>query len=375
MLRIAPEAGGRTIGTSGWVAQPTSTKPPGAPVTESTGAPKSRPMSRLRSGHVGPVRWGRLRVLDRNRSPWSGGSNLLTPHRRPPTSWGTPMKLLARLLQALTPKRSPYGVRAPARKAVAANGEVFDPKSEDGNSASHLADAAGIVAFISRHALDSDVSCPVCLGFASGPEPWHRVHQSDKYGEGIVCVSCLAMLFASPDDDKDPVRPGEPYDESIYHKFHRPAGWTAPRQRTTTATPVIMDWIVIEAWTGEVDTNGSKSVMLMDRSEGIVVDEDAESFKIALGGNEGIGGAGSGGQGTLGGVYAKVPRHHVFVMIRPNLCCGDRVQVIRGQWRKKSGVITAMSGGNLTIERDETDHLAIKLPIESVEKLYDNERL
>jgi len=285
------------------------------------------------------------------------------------------MKLLARLLQALTPKRSPYGVRAPARKAVAANGEVFDPKSEDGNSASHLADAAGIVAFISRHALDSDVSCPVCLGFASDPEPWRHVLQSEKYGEGIACVSCGAMLFASPDDDKDPVRPGEPYDESIYHKFHRPAGWTAPRQRTTTATPAIMDWVVIEGWTGEVDTNGTKSVMVLNQSEGVIVAECEESYKIALGGNEGIGGAGSGGQGTLGGVYAEVPWRHVFVMIQPHLRLGDRVQVRRGQWRKKSGVITAMVGGSLTIERDETDRLAIKVPIESVEKLYDNERL
>lgn len=179
------------------------------------------------------------------------------------------------------------------------------------------------------------------------------------------------MLFACPDDSVDPVKPGEPYDEKVYHTFVRPPGWIPLRQRTTSEPPAPGDWVVIENWSGPVDVNGKTIDMPLDRSEGILVAIEDQSLKVALGGNEGIGGAGSGGQGTLGGVYAVVPKQHVFVMILPVLKDGDKVRVTRGPLRGEEGIIAGMRGGSIEIGLERGLRT---LPIEFIEKIYPTER-
>lgn len=311
------------------------------------------------------------------------GSNLLTPRvTRPPcpdmiqalkkawTWW------LARLRSSDLPDT--YATVARRRSVVAADGGVFDPKSENGSSASPLASAPGDVGFISRHALASDVTCPVCSGFASEANPWRRVVLSDKYGEGIGCDSCSAMLFACPDDAIDPVKPGQMYDESIYHRFARPDGWKPQRQRTTSDAPKVGDWVVIEKYTGPVDVNGVMQDMPLDGSEGIAVVERPDSYKVALGGNEGVGGSGSKGSGTLGGVYADIPRANVFVMILPILRVGDRVRIVRGKLRKMTAKVLDMRGGSIEVaiyEGENKQNAArVTLPIEYLEKIHESER-
>lgn len=182
------------------------------------------------------------------------------------------------------------------------------------------------------------------------------------------------MLWACPDDDLDPVITTEKYDESIYHKFVRPPGWEPPRQRTTSATPALGDWVVIEGWKGPVDVNGKMMEMPLDRSEGVVVavDKEANTFKVALGGNEGIGGSGSGGQGTMGGVYADVPAMFVYVMILPILRLDDYVRVTRGKLRGEDGIITSMEGGSITVALFDAPAV---LPIEFIEKIHKDERV
>lgn len=189
------------------------------------------------------------------------------------------------------------------------------------------------------------------------------------------------MLFASPDDAIDVVKIGEPYDESVYHRFARPEGWKPPRQRTTSDAPKVGDWVVVENYSGPVDVNGVMQDMPLDGSEGIAVVERLDSFKVALGGNEGVGGSGSKGSGTLGGVYADIPRANVFVMILPILRVGDRVRVVRGKLRKMTAKVLSMRGGSIEVALYGGDSAAITLnaarvtlPIEYLEKTHETER-
>ena len=276
----------------------------------------------------------------------------------------------------VAPAASPYVQVAAERKVVDAAGKAFAPTHE-GKPISPQADLPGRVAYVSRHSLTgSGVICPLCASLAAETGDWRAVHLAAKYGEGVTCYNCKAMLFAAPDDDIDPVKPGQPYDETIYHTFARPPGWQPPRQRTTTDALVMQDWVVIENFSGPVFRDGRQlPVQDLDRAEGRVIGEDGEHVDVALNGMEAMGSAGEGG-GT-GLTMARVPRTHAFKFIQPTLRLNDRVRVIQGKYRKRVGKVIAMKGAEIQVTIDPAGAapgFVAPLPIEQLEAIVDNER-
>jgi hypothetical protein len=273
---------------------------------------------------------------------------------------------------------SPYSVVAPQRKVTGASGEAFAPTNEKGGSLmSTTADESGRVGYVSRHSLmGSGVTCPLCGALAADANDWHAVHLDRKYGEGVSCFSCNAMLWAAPDDDIDPVKPDQPYDEGVYHMFARPAGWEPPRQRTTSDPLQIDDWVVIERFTGPVYIQGKVGKPLdLDRMEGKVVGiVDENLVDVALAGNEGMGAAGLGSKDN-GGVYAQIPRTNVFKAILPVLVKGDKIRVIRGPRRGATGTLLLTErNADVRVQLDGMP-APLTLPIEIVARVVPNERL
>lgn len=180
-----------------------------------------------------------------------------------------------------------------------------------------------------------------------------------------MCSPCKRVLLASPDTDIDPIKPGEPYDEAIYHLFSRPEGWQPPRQRVIDREPAKDDWVaVLEKCLVEVngvlqDINGA---------EGRVVSVKGDEVVMALSGNSGMAGS------DMGAQLVTIPKKQAKVMPLVSLAVGNRVRVTRGTFRDRTAKIDSIKYGDcvLTFEGEMPTGAphTITLPIERLERLF-----
>jgi len=232
--------------------------------------------------------------------------------------------------------KSPYGHRLPNRMRVMADGEV-------------LADSDRDVALVSRHSLlGSGIICPECRHQAALPGEWDKV-VSSSLGEGVFCI-CNRMLVAAPDDDIDPVNPGEPYDEKLYHTFARPPQWKKPGQRTLKRDPVEGDRVLVSEWT-------DSTLGLIKTGEGIVLLIVGKVATIKL------------IRGPSSQVVIDVPFSALAVLDQPVLLIKDRVEINRGIQKGLVGTIKAIKDGEVTLAFSEDASLDVDVPIEHISKV------
>lgn len=265
------------------------------------------------------------------------------------------------LARSVRGARSPKPAAAPksssARDRDSPYGHRFRGKMRvvmpDGSVVSVSEDA---LALVSRHGLvGSGVVCPVCQHLAAKAGDWHHV-TATPYGEAICCFNCNKMLLASPDDDIDPVRPGQKYDEQVYHTFVRAAGSAKPRQRTLARDPVVNDWVAIRDYTW---TKADGSTQDLDRGEGRVTAVADGKASVAL--IQGIGGD---------AVTVDIPLANVRPMASDTLTKGDRVTIVRGMRQGCIGVVQGANKADITITLTNPD-AEVTLPIEHLEKIHE----
>lgn len=266
-------------------------------------------------------------------------SALTAPSPKPavaPRSWWARVTDLVR--------GSPYGHRYRGRL------RVRDP---DGKL---VPDLQAEPALVSRHGLrGSGVVCPLCHKLAAATGEWGKVTMT-PIGEVVCCFPCRTILLASPDDDIDPVRPGQKYDESVYHTFARPAGSIRPRQRTLSRDPVPGDWGVVE---GFIWTRPDGSTQDLDRGEGRVIAAGDGAVTLAL--VEGLGGA---------GITAVIPIARVRPMAWETLTKGDKVRLVRGIYEGRVAVVESAKEAIITLDV-EGDHQSVSVPIEHLQKIHE----
>ena len=257
-----------------------------------------------------------------------------------------------------------------------------------------------VLIYVSRHGFQQrGVTCPRCDFLAARPDrvdpltktvllaDWERVHKN-QWGEYVACGKCGRMLYASPNDDEGDPKPGETTGRMApeFFCFVRPAGWKAPRQRTTTDKPKIGSWVVIEDYTvpavledEAIDATRPvlKPARCLNQDEGRVVSfnyspQDASlgpvSAEIALGGNEGMAGA-----RDMGSNIVTVPLENIFVMVLPVLRTGDPVIMKIGPHEGKQGRVVWSERAIVAVRLD-ADGLEFESPLLHVERLVANER-
>jgi hypothetical protein len=178
------------------------------------------------------------------------------------------------------------------------------------------------------------------LEVVARPGEWEKV-VGTTWGEAIMCSPCRQILLACPDTDVDPIKPGEQYDEAIYHTFARPEGWQAPRQRTISKPPVKDDWIAVqEKCLAEV--NGQ--LQDLNGAEGRIVNVEGDDVFLALSGNSGMGGS------DLGAQIVRIPAAKARVMVMNTLTVGSRVVITRGDHRGCTGIVKDFKHGDCQVE-------------------------
>ncbi len=228
--------------------------------------------------------------------------------------------------------------------------------------------------YVSRHGLRGvGVSCPACGLLAAKGNQWRKV-RSTKWGEAILC-ECGKVLLASPDDDVDPVKPGAPYDETVYHTFQKPDGWRSPMPRLRSTLPTIGDWVYIVRGSAQVHGGAERApggIQEVAGAEGTVVGKDGDRVEIALAGNVGMGGVGG-----LGGSFVHVPVSDAFIMITEALQQGNLVRILKGEHTGRTGTIEALlpkARFTVTLPESLTAPAATAhVIIEHIERIYPDE--
>jgi len=231
---------------------------------------------------------------------------------------------------------------------------------------------------VSRHGLlQAGIMCPYCGHAAARTGEFHLVHLT-RFGEGVHCQACGAVLLASPDDDVDPVKPGTAYDPTIYHVFAKPAQRRRIGQRITGAVPQIGDWIVIRTERlVELTFQPTNALALPPVNyfgvEGRVdrISPDG-TYLIALSGNHGIGGAGSAPGSGIGGAWAEFSKDEIAVMVMPTFKAGDKVRIIQGDMTGQTGVLDRIKDGRAMLQ-GIAGYSSFELPMERIEKVIEHE--
>ncbi len=249
-------------------------------------------------------------------------------------------------------------------RVIGPDGQPFQgPNGEDWSS------SKAAVAYVSRHGLlGQGVICPVCSATAAKAGEWQKICRT-AWGEAVNCTSCHRMLMAAPDDDIDPVKPGEQYDESIYHKFARPNGFVKTRQRTVTDVPELGDRVLIE------DTTGGDGSFLQGKAltgtEATVIADCGSEWRVALNANTGIAGS------DIGGTFANIPKSCAFKIADLALRPGDKVRILPRPKDKIEGEAVFDSydpqHGEVTVTFPDGTTRS-ELAVERAEKLIANER-
>ena len=207
--------------------------------------------------------------------------------------------------------------------------------------------------------------CTTCSEVVAQQGDWTKVITT-AWGEAVFCSPCKKMLLASPDTDIDPIKSDAPYDEAIYHKFARPVGWEAPKQRVIGRPPVKEDWVAIQEKC-LVEINGV--LQDLNSAEGRVVSVEGDNVVVALSGNSGMAGS------DLGAQLVTLPISLAKVMPFSSLAVGNRVRILRGEYRDKTGIVQSFKSGDCVVrlEGDHDGHVApsVILPIERLERLFD----
>lgn len=238
---------------------------------------------------------------------------------------------------------SPYGHHFPGQlRVLDSDGKVLDSRAA--------------LVLVSRHGLrGSGVVCPECHTEAAKAGEWDKIAQT-AWGEAICCLSCHKMLLASPDDDVDPVRPGQKYDESVYHKFARPPGLKRPRQRTLLRDPVISDWVAIRDF---VWTKADGTTQDLDRGEGrVTAIVDGRAILSLV-------------QGMGESVTVTIPIANVRPMASDTLTKGDRVTITRGAYQGKPAIVQGAKEATISVAVEGGDGSDIDVPIEHLSKIHE----
>jgi len=190
------------------------------------------------------------------------------------------------------------------------------------------------------------------------PGEFSKVSKNRYVGEVIMCP-CGTMLAASPDDDIDPVKPGQRYDEALYHTFARPPKPQRVRQKTLARQAEVKDSIVIYETVCMVNNAERR----LDNAEGVVreirtVDGKQVADVVLL---QGVGG------GEFGEVTAVVPLERCLVRATATLRVGDKVRVTAGVHSGATGHVRYWNQGEINVEF--TDGTAVDLPIERLDKI------
>lgn len=186
--------------------------------------------------------------------------------------------------------------------------------------------------------------CPCCGALAAEPAAWHLVHsrrnrQGEPIQEAVSCWDCGAFLMASPDDDKDPIRKGQPYDERIYHCFARPPGWTPPGPRLLTRAPREQDWVRIDDGTEGEDDSGKR--VQLNQAEGALKKLDPETQRALV--------AVSGFCADNCHLYW-VPVQTCRPMLFVRFHIGDRVRIRRGEHQGRFAKILEQDRAIMRVE-------------------------
>ncbi len=266
---------------------------------------------------------------------------------------------------------SPYGHKPKTvQRVVGPPGMETQPNGESWGT------SEGVVAYVSRHGLqERGVTCPDCSTLVVDPGDWNKVSMSPQ-GEVVHCLNCRKNLLASPDDDIDPVKPGEQYNEDVYHRFARPKGWAGVRPRTTTDPVRVTDRVLIEEHSHTPDPvdGQEQSPVDLDGVMALVTGTDGEDkWRVALNADVGLGGAGEGH--GLGGAFVSVPKSKCFRIPDVSLRVGDTVQVKpkKGAGAPLKGKIKRCQRGLADVAIEDGDLLK-DLPIERIHKILANER-
>ena len=177
-----------------------------------------------------------------------------------------------------------------------------------------------------------------------------------------MCSPCKKVLLASPDTDVDPIKPGEPYDEKVYHTFARPDGWQPPRQRVIDRAPVKDDWVAVQQKC-LVEINGV--LQDLNGAEGRVVAVRDADVVMALSGNSGMAGS------DLGAQMVTIPIAIAKVMPFASLAVGNRVRILRGDHRDKVGVVQSFRYGDCVVLLEGPPGTVLNLPVERLERTFD----
>ncbi len=225
---------------------------------------------------------------------------------------------------------------------------------------------------VSRHGLlQAGIICPYCEHEAARKGEFAAI-QETRFGQAIACRACNAVLLASPDDDVDPVKPGDQYNVDIYHTFAVTKQTRRIGQRLSSEMPRLGDWVVITT-DRPVALEGTTSPEVNYFGNEGRVDKIHEGiFTVALNGNHGIGGAGSAPGSGIGGAWAAFARDEIRVMIVPVLRVGDEVMVMHGPHHKKIGAVASITQGRVAM--DMKDGQRLSLPIERIEKIVADEQ-
>lgn len=202
---------------------------------------------------------------------------------------------------------------------------------------------------------------------ACEPGDWTRVHTILRYEkidgiklqieeEAVNCGACHKFLLASPDDEIDPLQPGELYDPNIYHKFVRPDGWEAPRQNVLNRPPRKEDWVVV--WDDFTYMKNDRPHQLKG-AEGKVIQLDQDTANLLLAGFGGI----------EKNTSVPVPIKHLKVIQFDSFTIDSRVRIIRGKYRDCTGTVLSFQSGDITIKMDTEPSIIATLPMEHLQRI------
>lgn len=206
--------------------------------------------------------------------------------------------------------------------------------------------------------------CPRCKNLAARRGEWDKVHTRDRDNgrefwveEAVCCTDCGAFLLASPDDDIDPVKEDEPYDESVYHTFVRPDNWIRPTQKVFNRAPVPGEWVAVRPGTKVKIQDIERS---LDKCEGRVVSIEGDAAEVEV----------NGFSGMMKSDLVTIDIHRIRPMVFDILEPGCNV-ILVSKKGDVAGVFRGSSKGTAEVETNNGD--VERVPIERIKRTYHDE--
>ena len=207
--------------------------------------------------------------------------------------------------------------------------------------------------------------CPRCKNQAVPSGDWDKVHvierRDDSDGgvwveEAVCCTECGAFLLASPDDEIDPVREGEPYDQSVYHAFSKPPGWKAPGLRVFDREPEVGEWVAIRPHTQAVIEDAER---VLNGCEGRVVSIADGKAKVEV----------NGFSGMMKSTLTELDLDRIKPVVFDTLVPECSILVISGPHKGEMGTYVMSNKGTAEVRLDTGK--TVRVPVERLKRLYD----